>query len=132
MRLGHREALNLWRSIASEAIATNGPDLTARQTALLLTVYLEKSLHTVRSLSLDLGINKPAIVRAIDSLEALGLIQRIKDENDRRNIFVELTKNGEQKLKNMARIISYEVSYSSKMPHINNIANDIIIKANEA
>jgi excinuclease ABC subunit A len=47
--------------------------LTARQTALMLTVYLEAGPHTVRALAQRLGVGKPAVVRAIDTLQDVGL-----------------------------------------------------------
>ncbi len=49
------------------------PDLSARQTAILLTVYLELPPHTVRGLAKQLGVTKPVITRALDTLGKLGV-----------------------------------------------------------
>jgi DNA-binding MarR family transcriptional regulator len=106
MEIGDRYALDLWRDITNSAMRDNGPDLTARQTALLLTVHLDEERHTVRGLAKRLGLQKPAIVRAIDSLQSLGLINRVRDDNDKRNVFIEPTQKGAQKLCNIANIIS--------------------------
>lgn len=107
MELGNRHALDLWRDITNSAIKGDGPDLTARQTALLLTVHLDEERHTVRGLSKRLGLQKPAIVRAIDALQSLGLLNRVRDQNDRRNVFIEPTEKGAQRLMDIASIISH-------------------------
>ena len=105
-----RQALDLWRNITSQTIHSDGPDLTARQTALLLTIHLDEEKHTVRGLSKRLGLQKPAIVRALDSLQALNLIRRVRDPNDGRNIFIEPTNNGAQKLGQIASSIAQKLT----------------------
>jgi|APTNR8051073442_1049403.scaffolds.fasta_scaffold00318_37 DNA-binding MarR family transcriptional regulator len=110
MALENREALDLWRDITRSAIKADGPDLSARQTALLLTIHLDEDRHTVRGLSKRLGLGKPAVVRALDSLQALGFVRRIRDENDRRNIFVEPTQAGALRLSDIAIVISKSIS----------------------
>ncbi|HYB11780.1 MAG TPA: MarR family transcriptional regulator [Alphaproteobacteria bacterium] len=89
-----RKALELWRTTFVEGVRMTGPDLTARQLALLLTVYLGPPPHTVRGLAAALRISKPAITRALDRLSQLGLIRRQRDDADRRNVFVERTAKG--------------------------------------
>ena len=42
------EALDLWRRAIVSSVRLDAPDLTARQMALLLTVYLTPPPHTVR------------------------------------------------------------------------------------
>lgn len=42
------------------------------------------------------GVNKSAITAKIDRLEERGLVGRIRDEKDRRNIYIQLTKKGEE------------------------------------
>lgn len=101
-----RQALDLWRDITNKTIRSEGADLTARQTALLLTVHLDEERHTVRGLAKRLCLKKPAIVRAIDSLQSLGLINRVRDENDKRNVFIEPTEKGAQRLGDIANIIA--------------------------
>jgi DNA-binding MarR family transcriptional regulator len=69
-------------------------DLSARQMAVLLTVYLEPPPHTVRGLARKLGVTKPAITRALDTMGRLGLLTRRRDEADRRNVVIQRTLAG--------------------------------------
>ncbi len=80
--------LELWRQTMFEIVRRNdnASDLSARQTAVLLSVYLTPEPHTVRALAAELNISKPAVSRAIDKLSVLGLIKRQTDENDRRSV----------------------------------------------
>lgn len=97
-----RQALSLWLDVTSRSVQANGPDLTARQTALMLIVYLEPGPHTVRGLAQRLNVGKPAIVRAIDTLQDAGLVGRAPDPKDRRNIFVVGTEAGAAHLSTFA------------------------------
>jgi len=87
-------ALGLWRTALVASVRQAGPDLSARQMALLLTVYLCDPPHTVRGLAATLNISKPAITRALDRLSVLGFIKRKRDAEDRRNVLVQRTVNG--------------------------------------
>jgi DNA-binding MarR family transcriptional regulator len=91
---GNREALLLWHHVLRHGIQHSDIDLSARQMGLLLTIYLEAGPHTVRGLSSHLHISKPAICRALDALSKEELVERRKDENDRRNVFIEPTEEG--------------------------------------
>ena len=62
------QALDLWRGAIVESVRRDAPDLSARQMALLLTVYLTPPAHTVRGLAITLNISKPAVTRALDRL----------------------------------------------------------------
>ena len=70
------------------------PDLTNRQMALLMLVYLTPGPHTVRGLARVLGVSKPVVTRALNTLGALGYLRRERDQDDRRNVFVVRTSNG--------------------------------------
>jgi DNA-binding MarR family transcriptional regulator len=83
-----RDALDLWRRVLVESVGGGGPDLSARQLSLLLTVYLTPPPHTVRGLPELLRVSKPAISRALDRLGMLGFARRKRDEADRRNVLV--------------------------------------------
>jgi DNA-binding MarR family transcriptional regulator len=69
-------------------------DLSARQTVVLLTVYLEPPPHTVRGLAAKLGVTKPAITRALNSMGKHGLLARRRDETDKRNVVIQRTLRG--------------------------------------
>ena len=88
------EALQLWRGALVASVRKDGPDLSARQLALMLTVYLTPPPHTVRGLAQTLNVSKPAITRALDRLGRLGYIKRKRDQQDRRNVLVQRTVKG--------------------------------------
>lgn len=92
--VGKLEALELWRSVLVTSVRQAGPDLTARQLALLLTVYLTAPPHTVRGLAQILSVSKPAISRGLDRLGQLGFLRRKRDETDRRNVLIQRTVKG--------------------------------------
>jgi DNA-binding MarR family transcriptional regulator len=87
-------ALHLWKDAMVEFVRGNGPDLSARQMAILMVVYLEEPPHTVRGLAASLGISKPAVTRALDTLGKLDLLRRKPDDRDRRSILVVRTVKG--------------------------------------
>jgi DNA-binding MarR family transcriptional regulator len=99
------QALDLWRGAIVESVRRDGPDLSARQMALLLTVYLTPPPHTVRGLAVTLNVSKPAITRALDRLSELGLIKRKIDETDRRSVLVQRTVKGSVYLREFGDMI---------------------------
>jgi DNA-binding MarR family transcriptional regulator len=108
--VAERQALSLWLDVTSQAVKAKGPDLTARQTAMMLTIYLETGPHTVRGLAKKLGVGKPVIVRAIDALGDAGMLVRVPDPHDRRNIFIEGTEIGASQLADYARGIARNIA----------------------
>lgn len=99
------EALDFWRRATVTTLRELPYDLSARQMGILLTTYLEEGPHTVKGLAEELGISKPAICRAIDALSALELIKRKRDEDDKRNVFVQRTLQGTRFLSDFADVI---------------------------
>jgi DNA-binding MarR family transcriptional regulator len=75
-------------------VRRDGPDLSARQFAVMLICYIETQAHTVRGLAARLNISKPAVTRSLDRLEELGLARRIVDPADRRSVLVQRTREG--------------------------------------
>lgn len=94
LEIDRQTALTLWREVTLEGVRGAGPDLTARQLAVLMTVYMTSAPHTVRGLSESLGAPKPAITRAVDALSELGFVRRRRDPVDGRNVFVQRTVKG--------------------------------------
>jgi DNA-binding MarR family transcriptional regulator len=88
------QALHLWHDVIFDLVRDGERDLTARQMAVLLTVYLEPPPHTVRGLAKKLGVTKPVVTRALDTMGRLGLVTRRRDETDRRNVLVFRTVEG--------------------------------------
>lgn len=88
------QALRLWQQFALSEVRDDAPDLTLRQMAILLTIYLDPPPHTVRGLAARLGVSKPVITRALDTMGELRLVSRHRDELDRRNVIIRRTVEG--------------------------------------
>jgi DNA-binding MarR family transcriptional regulator len=84
-------------------VRSGEPDLTNRQMALLMLVYLTPGPHTVRGLARVLGVSKPVVTRALNTLGGLGYLRRERDQDDRRNVFVVRTSNGADFLEGFKR-----------------------------
>jgi DNA-binding MarR family transcriptional regulator len=95
-------------------VRSGQPDLTNRQMALLLLVYLTPGPHTVRGLAHILGVSKPVITRALNTLGTLGYLRRVRDEADRRNVFVAQTSMGHDFLERFERNIDQQESASRR------------------
>ena len=126
--LNQDDALALWRDALSASVRGDGPDLSARQMAILLTIYTQPPPHMVRGLSVSLNISKPAISRALDRLGQLGLVRRRRDDYDRRSIEVQRTVKGAVFLSEFADQVSeagreldsptpFEAGTPPPMPH---------------
>ena len=100
------QALKLWRQVHLDLVRDHDADLSARQTAILLTVYLELPPHTVRGLAQQLGVTKPVITRALDTLGKLGLLTRKRDEADRRNVVIQRTVAGALAVERLADLVT--------------------------
>lgn len=87
------QSLKLWHDVHVDLVHQGG-DLSSRQIAILLTIYLEPSPHTVRGLAKKLDVTKPVITRALDTLGKLDLLSRRRDEADRRNVIIQRTLAG--------------------------------------
>jgi DNA-binding MarR family transcriptional regulator len=96
-----------WMQTLTSYVRSGEPDLTNRQMALLLLVYMTPGPHTVRGLANMLHVSKPVVTRALNTLGTLGYLRRERDEADRRNIFVAKTELGERFLDGFARFIDH-------------------------
>ncbi|MFZ1773947.1 MAG: MarR family transcriptional regulator [Rhizobiaceae bacterium] len=92
--LSPTEALRLWQAVSLSEVRDGKPDLSMRQAAILLTIYLDQPPHTVRGLAARLGVTKPVITRALDTMGALKLVSRHRDERDKRNVLIRRTVDG--------------------------------------
>ncbi len=95
-------------------VRSGQPDLTNRQMALMLLVYLTPGPHTVRGLAHILGVSKPVITRALNTLGTLGYLRRVRDEADRRNVFVAQTSIGQEFLERFERNLEQQESSSRR------------------
>jgi DNA-binding MarR family transcriptional regulator len=83
-------------------IASGQTELTNRQLALLMVVCWTPGPHHVRTLAAWLGVGKPIISRSITTLSRLGFMRRVRDEEDKRNVFAVATQAGREFLEGMA------------------------------
>jgi DNA-binding MarR family transcriptional regulator len=72
-----------------------GNDLSLRQMAVMLIVYLTDDPQTVRGLAQDLRVSRSSVSRALSLLAESGLVRRREDPADRRSIFAVRTEAGE-------------------------------------
>ena len=106
--------LGEWMHTLIAYVRSARPDLTNRQMALLMLVYLTPGPHTVRGLAASLSVSKPVVTRALNTLGAFGYIRRQKDESDLRNIFVERTDAGQDFLQAFSALIEQSYDGSSE------------------
>lgn len=108
--------LSLWHHAMLAGVRCDDPDLSMRQFSILLSVYLNPPPHTVRGLAAELGVTKPVITRALDSMSRMGLLKRKKDLEDKRSILVQRTVKGAVYLNDLsARISSAEKTASADL-----------------
>jgi DNA-binding MarR family transcriptional regulator len=94
-----------WMEALVAYVRSTRVDLTNRQMALLMLVYLTPGPHTVRGLAGQLQVSKPVVTRALNTLGALGYLKRRKDERDLRNVLVDSTESGRAFLASFAALI---------------------------
>lgn len=97
--------LKLWQDVTVALVRDSAPDLSARQMAILLIVYLEPPPQTVRGLAERLNVTKPAITRALDTLGRFELLTRRRDDVDRRNVVVQRTMPGARYVQKLEELI---------------------------
>ena len=99
-------SLATWMKTLIAYVRSGEPDLTNRQMALLMLVYLTPGPHTVRGLARSLGVSKPVVTRALNTLGTLGYLRRERDTDDRRNVFVVRTTSGAEFLEEFKRNVA--------------------------
>jgi len=105
IELRHIQALQLWHDVSLAIVHDKTHDLTVRQITILLSIYLEPPPHTVRGLAAKLNVTKPVITRALDTMGIMGLVDRRRDESDRRNVIIQKTLAGSLYLEKIGDII---------------------------
>lgn len=106
-------ALSFWHSVTATALHKMPLDLSSRQTAILFHIYLMAEPQSIKLLAQDLLISKPAICRAVDALENVKLLKRVRDKTDKRNVILQRTVKGSAYLEQFADII---ISMSKETP----------------
>lgn len=108
VELSASQALGLWHHVALGQVHQDRRDLTLRQMAILMHIYLVPPPHTVRGLAATLGVTKPVITRALDTMGAMGLVDRTRDDIDRRNVVIKRTVAGALYLEKLGDLIIKE------------------------
>jgi DNA-binding MarR family transcriptional regulator len=103
--------LTRWMDVLIRYVGSDRHDLTNRQMALLLLVYLDPGPHTVRGIAARLKVSKPVVTRILNTLSSYGWVRRQKDMRDLRNIFVERTEDGASFLDTFAGLIADETAH---------------------
>ncbi len=109
--------LSSWMGTLIDYVQSARPDLTNRQMALLMVVYLLPGPHTVRGLAARLRVSKPVVTRALNTLGSLGYLRRQKDDADLRNIFIEQTPQGLAFLEEFAELIERTEGHGQRQRH---------------
>lgn len=69
---------------------------SARQIAIFSLVYEENFPGSVKELSKNLNISRPAVTKALNRLEYLGYLKRGYHQHDKRMIILNQTKKGQK------------------------------------
>jgi DNA-binding MarR family transcriptional regulator len=112
------QLVGILRDTIVALVRRDGPDLSARQLGVFLTVYLTDGPHTVRGLAAELNVSKPAITRALDRLGELDLARRKVDPMDRRSVIVQRTLKGTAFLRDMRQIMTEAEQQAHEMPQV--------------
>jgi len=87
-------SLEMLHRVSSEVVRAGDVDLSSRQFAVLLSVFMRSEADSIRDLSTRLDLPKPAVTRALDVLESHGFIRRKRDRTDKRDVSVHRTVKG--------------------------------------
>jgi len=107
------QALQLWHDVTLDLVRSGRADLSARQMAVLLSLSLDTPPHTVRGLAAKLGVTKPVITRALNSMSKLNLIARRRDKTDHRNVLILRTRKGALYVERLGDLIA---SFARALP----------------
>jgi DNA-binding MarR family transcriptional regulator len=110
------QLVGVLRDTIVSLVRRDGPDLSARQLGVFLTVYLSPGPHTVRGLAAELNVSKPAITRALDRLGELDLARRKTDPMDRRSVLVQRTLKGAVFLRDLRQTMAEAEGVVHEMP----------------
>ena len=114
VQLRPAQALHLWEDVLLDMVRAAEPDLSARQMTILLTLYLDTRAQSVRGLAARLGVTKPVITRALDSMGRMGLVTRKRDPADRRNVLIQRTVEGALFIERLGDLV---VKKAAELPH---------------
>jgi DNA-binding MarR family transcriptional regulator len=94
----------MWRRFHVSRHAVPGADVTPRMLGVLQHLAAAGPL-TVGEQAEHLRLSKAATTELVSRLEAKGLVERMRDERDRRKVFVWLTDAGRQRARAHPRVL---------------------------
>ena len=74
------------------------------QDQLLLVIGSDDVAINVKQLATHLGITPGAVTQQVEGLEKLGVVSRVANKNDRREVMVSLTRKGRSSLKRIRKL----------------------------
>jgi DNA-binding MarR family transcriptional regulator len=95
------------RAAVVGAVSIND-DLTLRQMAVVLTVYLTDDPQTVRSLAQHLKVSTTVVSQTLNRLSKLGLVRRRVNPADRRSVFAVRTEAGQDMVTRLKTALAAE------------------------
>jgi len=87
-------SLVIWKNVLLAHVHSGQPNLTNRQMTVLMVVYATDHPHKVGCLAARLSLSGPVVSRALNTLQALGLIARKPDRLDGRSSIIKRTVTG--------------------------------------
>lgn len=106
-----RYALRCFLHFSENAAETVGLTLQQHQALLFIIGYPGRERITVGELAERLQIRHHSAVGLVDRLEEQGLVERIPNEDDRRQVFITLTDKGVRVLESLASIHREELRH---------------------
>jgi len=97
-------------------VSRDGPDLTARQLAVLLISYLDDTPQTVSRLAAQLNVSMPTVTRALDRLSDFDLVRRKDNPSDGRSILVRRTIVGAKFLSDLKSMLGTAGAVAGNAP----------------
>ena len=88
----------VYRRFKAPTRGQNGADVTPRMLTMLRHLAASGPL-TVGEQAEHLGLSKPTVSELVDRLETKGLVSRMRDDRDRRRVFVWLTAEGQARVR---------------------------------
>jgi DNA-binding MarR family transcriptional regulator len=106
-----RYALRCFLRFSENAAETAGLTLQQHQAMLFIIGYPGREQVTIGELAERLQIRHHSAVGLVDRLEEQGLVKRLQDNQDRRQVFISLTDKGIGVLKGLASIHREELRH---------------------
>jgi DNA-binding MarR family transcriptional regulator len=106
-----RYALRHYLRFSKIAVETAGLTLQQHQALLFIIGYPGREQVTIGELAERLQVRHHSTVGLVDRLEEQGLVERIPNEQDRRQVFIGLTKKGVGVLESLANMHREELRH---------------------